>query len=149
MGSEVRVSPAGLPSWRSRSVKASMMSGASNARFRRPTVTWCRMPASTSRATAWLVWTKLRPIRSAALVTVRTGAPTRARSNRSVAERARTLSIRSRQTRSTVYRAMEQERVRAIAGAGSTVAGHVLAVPQVTPLRVSNAIVVSESLVLR
>src|ERR1019366_8029482 len=32
-GSDVRVSPAGLPSWRSRSVKASMMSGASNARF--------------------------------------------------------------------------------------------------------------------
>jgi hypothetical protein len=74
------VSPAGLHGWRSRSVNAWMMSGASNARFRRPTVTWFRMPASTSRATAWLVWTKLRPIRSVALLTVTTGAPSRARS---------------------------------------------------------------------
>ena len=60
-GSNVRVSPAGPPSWRLRSVKVSMMSGASSARFRRPTVTSCRMPASTSRATAWLVWTKCQP----------------------------------------------------------------------------------------
>jgi hypothetical protein len=38
-GSEVRVSPSGLASWRSRSVNALTISGASKARFLRPTVT--------------------------------------------------------------------------------------------------------------
>ena len=40
LGSELRVSPAGLESCRSRSVNALMTSLASKARFRLPTVTW-------------------------------------------------------------------------------------------------------------
>ena len=45
IGSEARVSPSGLASCRSSVVNASMSSEASNARFRRPTVTCLRMPA--------------------------------------------------------------------------------------------------------
>ena len=44
-GADVLVSPVGLDSRRSRSVKASMSSVASNARFRRPRVVCRRMPA--------------------------------------------------------------------------------------------------------
>jgi hypothetical protein len=48
-GGDVRVSAPGLASWRSRSVNASMISGASNARLRRPIVIWRKIPTSTSR----------------------------------------------------------------------------------------------------
>lgn len=51
-GGEVRVSPAGLASWRSRAVKAVMISEASKARLRRPTETCRRTPAETSRVIA-------------------------------------------------------------------------------------------------
>ncbi len=45
-GSEVPVSPSGLARWRSRSVNALMISGASKARFLRPTVIWFRTPSA-------------------------------------------------------------------------------------------------------
>jgi hypothetical protein len=54
-GSEVRVSPSGLASWRSRSLNALIISGASKARFLRPTVTWVSIPADSSRSMAALV----------------------------------------------------------------------------------------------
>lgn len=88
-GGDDRVSPVGLASWRSRSVNASSTSGASKARFRRPTVTWVRTPACSRRRTPWLVAWKLRPMRSAAPDTVRTGAPGSATISSSVAEPAR------------------------------------------------------------
>jgi hypothetical protein len=66
LGSELRVSPPGLASCRSRSVNALMISLASKARFRLPTVTWDSAPASVSRAMASLVCGKLRFISSAA-----------------------------------------------------------------------------------
>ena len=52
VGSEMSVSPSGLASCRSNTVNVSISSGASGARFRRPTVTCWRMPASTSRSIA-------------------------------------------------------------------------------------------------
>ena len=55
IGSETSVSPQGLASWRSRAANASMSSGASNARFLRPTVTCVRIPAPASRSIAWPV----------------------------------------------------------------------------------------------
>ena len=45
IGSETSVSPLGLASCRSSAVNAPMSSGASNAWFRRPTVTCVRIPA--------------------------------------------------------------------------------------------------------
>ena len=85
-GSETSVSPSGPASCRPSAVNASMSSGASNARFRRPTVTCLRTPASTSRPIAWLVAWNDRPTRSDAVVVVSSGAPGRAWRSRSAAE---------------------------------------------------------------
>ena len=95
-GSETSVSPSGLARCRSNAVKASMSSGASNARFRRPTVTCLRTPASTSRSIAWLVAWNDRPIRSDAVVAVSSGAPGSAWRSRSAADPRRTDPSRSR-----------------------------------------------------
>ena len=54
IGSETSVSPSGLASCRSSAVKASMSSGASKARLRRPTLTWTSTSAATRRSMAWL-----------------------------------------------------------------------------------------------
>ena len=74
MGRDTRVSPARLASCRSNAVKASISSGASKARFRRPTLTWTSTPAATRRSMAWLAAWKERPVSSAAVATVSTGA---------------------------------------------------------------------------
>jgi hypothetical protein len=55
VGFDERVFPVGLARRLSRSVKVLMSSGASKARFLRPTFTWARTPASTSRVIAWFV----------------------------------------------------------------------------------------------
>ena len=96
-GGAMRVSPVGLASWRSRSVKARITSAASKARFRLPTVVCERTLAPTIRVMASLAAWVLRPISSAALATVRIGAPGNRRSKRSAAELARTRPRRSRQ----------------------------------------------------
>ena len=77
-----------------------MISGASKARLRWPTVTWRSMCASVKRLMASLVCTKLRPIREAALLAVRTGAPTSRGSSRSAAELALARPKRARQSAS-------------------------------------------------
>ena len=69
-GGAMRVSPVGLASWRSRSVKARITSAASKARFRLPTVVCERTLAPTIRVMASLAAWVLRPISSAALATV-------------------------------------------------------------------------------
>ena len=78
IGSEMRVSPSGLASRRSRAVNASMISGASNARLRRPTVICLRIPAETNRSMARLVAWNDRPIKSEAVFVVSSGARRRA-----------------------------------------------------------------------
>lgn len=89
-GADERVLPAGLASWRSSSVSASMIARASKARFLRPTFTCCTTPAASSRVMAWFVAWKLRSMTSAAPATVRTGAPGSRCSRRSTAEPERT-----------------------------------------------------------
>jgi hypothetical protein len=49
------VFPFGLASWRSRSVNALTIAGASKARFLRPMVIWDKIPADTKRSMAALV----------------------------------------------------------------------------------------------
>ena len=95
-GADDLVSPVGLDSRRSRSVKASMSSRASNARLRRPRVVCRRTPASTSRGMASLTACALRPMSAEALRTVTTGAPGSASMRRSSADPARTLPRRVR-----------------------------------------------------
>lgn len=82
------MSPSGLASWRSRSVKALIMSLASKARFRFPTLICVSTPAERSRPMASLACGKLRPISSAAPRADRIGAPGSARRSRSVADPA-------------------------------------------------------------
>ena len=53
-GGDTRVSSNGLASRRSNAVNRSISSGASKARFRRPTLTWTSTPAPTKRSMAWL-----------------------------------------------------------------------------------------------
>ena len=68
------VSSCGLVSCRSSELNASINSGASKARLRRPTLTCESTPAATSRSIPWLVAWNDRPINSAAVDTVNTGA---------------------------------------------------------------------------
>lgn len=63
-----------------------MMSLASKARFRFPTLICVNTPADTSRPMASLACGKLRPISSAAPLADRMGAPGNALSSRSVAD---------------------------------------------------------------
>jgi len=72
-GSAERVSPVGEASARSKSVNASMASVASQARLRRPTVAWVRIPARTNRSIASLAAVTDRPIISATPLTVTIG----------------------------------------------------------------------------
>jgi hypothetical protein len=73
-----------------------MIAGASNARFRRPTVIWRTTPADSRRVIASLVAWKLRPMRSAALDTDTTGTPGSARTSSSVADPLRIVPTAAR-----------------------------------------------------
>ena len=91
------VSSCGLATRRSSELNASINSGASKARLRRPTLIWASTPASTSRSIPWLVAWNDRPINSAAVDTVNTGAAGSAPMSRRTAESRRVVPTRSRQ----------------------------------------------------
>jgi hypothetical protein len=84
-------------------MNAAMISGASYARFREPTVICFRIPASTSDDIALFAAGNVRPINFAAPATETTGAPGNAFSNKSVAEFARTFPTFSRHSSSNAF----------------------------------------------
>ena len=92
-----RVTSSGLASWVSSELNASINSGASKARLRRPTLICVSTPASTSRSIPWLVAWNDRPINSAAEDTVNTGAAGSAPISRRAAESRRVVPTRCRQ----------------------------------------------------
>ena len=93
----MRVSPLGLASLRSNAVNASINSGASKARLRRPMLSCTSTPASTRRSIARLVAWNDRPTSSDAVEVVSTGAAGRASIRRLTAESRRVRPTRSRQ----------------------------------------------------